>query len=209
MPNGRCRLHGGLSPGGIAHPSFRHGRKSRYLRDLPQELKAGYTAGLKDEELISLRDELAVQTSLIQKRLADLKARQLPPWETVVERLNDLKVAATEDKPERFAALELAIRTGYDAYQGEREIIEDIRALLLERGRLASIEHHREIDLQTMVPVEIAYAFLARVMAAIKEVITDRDTFKRLNQRITQLLPATPPRPNGQHNAPAPEADQN
>jgi hypothetical protein len=200
MPNGRCRLHGGLSPGGIAHPSFKHGRKSRYLRDLPQELKAGYTAGLKDEELLSLRDELAVQTALIRKRLADLKARQLPPWETVVERLNDLKVAAAADKPERFAALELAIRTGYDAWQGEREIIDDIRELLLERGRLAAIEHRREVDLQTMVPVETAYAFLARVMAAIKETITDRDTFRRLNQRVTQLLPASPP--NGHRNAP-------
>ena len=92
-------------------------------------------------------------------------------------------------------------------YQGEREIIEDIRALLLERGRLASIEHHREVDLQTMVPVETAYAFLARIMAAIKEVITDRDTFKRLNQRVTQLLPASPP--NGRHDEPAKEAEQN
>ena len=92
-------------------------------------------------------------------------------------------------------------------YQGEREIIEDIRALLLERGRLASIEHHREVDLQTMVPVETAYAFLARIMAAIKEVITDRDTFKRLNQRVTQLLPASPP--NGHRDVPAPEEGSN
>jgi hypothetical protein len=205
----RCRLHGGDSPAGMDHYSFRHGRRSRYLRDLPHELKAAYTASLKDEELISLRDELAVQTSLIRKRLADLKARQLPPWETVVERLNDLKVAAAEDKPERFAALELAIRTGYDAYQGEREIIDDIRELLQERGRLASIEHRREIDLQMMVPVEAAYAFLTRVMTAIKETITDRDTFRRLNQRVMQLIPAAPPRPNGRHDEPTQGADQN
>jgi hypothetical protein len=175
---------------------------------MPAELKAAYSTSRKDEELLSLREELAVQTALIRKRLADLKAKQLPPWETVVERLNDLKVAAPEDKPERFAALELAIRTGYDAYQGEREIIEDIRALLLERGRLASIEHHREVDLQTMVPVEVAYAFLARIMAAIRETVTDQDTFRRLNQRVTQLLPASPP--NGRHaHEPTKEAEQN
>jgi hypothetical protein len=58
-----------------------------------------------------------------------------------------------------------------------------------------------------MVPVEIAYAFLARVMAAIRETVTDRDTFRRLNQRVTQLLPASPP--NGRHDAPAPEESQN
>jgi hypothetical protein len=200
-------MHGGASLAGAAHPLFKHGRKSRYLRDLPHELKAAYSTSRKDEELLSLRDELAVQTALIQKRLADLKARQLPPWESVVERLNDLKVAAPEDKPERFAALERAIRTGYDAWQGEREIIDDIRELLLERGRLAAIEHHREVDLQTMVPVETAYAFLARIMAAIRETVTDRDTFKRLNQRVTQLLPASPP--NGHRDEPTKEAEQN
>jgi hypothetical protein len=191
----------------MAHPNFKTGKQSRYLKDVPQELKVAYSASLKDEELLSLREELAVQTALIRKRLADLKARQLPPWETVVEKLNDLKVAAVEDKPARFAALELAIRTGFDAWQGEREIIDDIREMLLERGRLAAIEHHREVDLQTMVPVEVAYAFLARVMAAIRECVTDRDTFRRLNQRVTQLLSASPP--NGQrHVPPAPEDGQ-
>jgi hypothetical protein len=190
-------MHGGLSPGGMAHPGFKDGKRSRYLKDMPAELKAAYRASRKDEELLSLREELAVQTALIQKRLADLKAKQLPPWGSVVEALNNLKVARAEDKPECFAALERIIRSGYDAYQGEKLIIEDIRDLLLERGRLAAIEHHREVDLQTMVPVEDAYAFLARIMAAIREVITDPDTFRRLNQRVTQFLPASPP--NGHH----------
>ena len=31
MPNGRCRIHGGLSLGGIAHPNFKHGRRSKYF----------------------------------------------------------------------------------------------------------------------------------------------------------------------------------
>jgi hypothetical protein len=29
-PQGRCRLHGGRSLGGIAHPNFKHGRRSKY-----------------------------------------------------------------------------------------------------------------------------------------------------------------------------------
>jgi hypothetical protein len=31
-PQGRCRLHGGRSRWGIAHPNFKHGRRSKYLR---------------------------------------------------------------------------------------------------------------------------------------------------------------------------------
>jgi hypothetical protein len=30
-PHGRCRLHGGLSLCGIAHPNFKHGHRSKYL----------------------------------------------------------------------------------------------------------------------------------------------------------------------------------
>jgi hypothetical protein len=31
MRNGRCRQHGGLSLRGLAHPGFKHGRRSRYV----------------------------------------------------------------------------------------------------------------------------------------------------------------------------------
>jgi hypothetical protein len=191
---------------GFAHPKFKDGKHSRYLKDVPAELKAGYVAGLKDEEVTSTKDELAVCTALIQQRLADLKAQQLPPWGTVVEALNSLKVAPDEEKAERFAILEKVIRSGYDAWEGEQQIISDIRELLQERSRLAAIEHRREVDLRMMVPVETAYAFLARIMQAIKETITDPAVFRRLNQRVTQLLP--PSSSNGTRHAP-PEADQN
>jgi hypothetical protein len=36
QPQGRCRLHGGLSLGGVAHPNFKHGRRSKYLSGLPE-----------------------------------------------------------------------------------------------------------------------------------------------------------------------------
>jgi hypothetical protein len=117
------------------HPRFKTGKRSRYLKDVPRELKAGYTAGLKDDELTSIRDELAIHTSLIQKRLRDLAVQQIPPWTVAVEALNDLKLAADEDKPARFAALEHVIRTGHDAWEGERAIVDDIREMLQERRR--------------------------------------------------------------------------
>jgi hypothetical protein len=124
-----------------------------------------------------------------------------------VEALNDLKLAAPEDKDARFATLENIIWSGHDAWEGERIIVDDIRMMLQERTRLAVAEHHREIDLRSMVPVEVAYAFLARIMEAIRECVTDRDTFRRLNQRVMQLIPASPP--NGNRHASAPEGDQN
>jgi hypothetical protein len=203
----RCFYHGGASPAGTAHYKFKDGKHSRYLKDVPAELKAGYVASKEDEEITSIKEELAVCTALIQKRLADLKSRQLPPWGTVVEALNSLKVAPDEDKAERFAALETIIRSGYDAWDGEQQIINDIRELLQERSRLAAIEHRREVDLRCLVPVEATYSFLARIMQAIKETITDPAVFRRLNHRVMQLIP--PSSPNGTRHAPPSETETN
>lgn len=30
MSNGRCRVHGGMTPGGVASPHLKHGRRSKY-----------------------------------------------------------------------------------------------------------------------------------------------------------------------------------
>jgi hypothetical protein len=35
-PRGRCRLHGGCSLCGIAHPNYKHGRRSKYFGWLPR-----------------------------------------------------------------------------------------------------------------------------------------------------------------------------
>lgn len=41
MPNGRCRMHGGKALAGIAWPSFKDGRHSKYL---PAGLMGRYVA---------------------------------------------------------------------------------------------------------------------------------------------------------------------
>src|SRR5262249_46273923 len=58
--NGRCRVHGGETPAGVASPHYRNGRRSKYLRDLPRDLRAGYKAALAGPEQTALVDELAV-----------------------------------------------------------------------------------------------------------------------------------------------------
>jgi hypothetical protein len=60
MPNGRCRMHGGMSPKGASHPSFIHGRWSKYI---PKNLRAVYDAVVNDKELYSMREEIAVLKS--------------------------------------------------------------------------------------------------------------------------------------------------
>ena len=51
MPNGRCRIHGGLSLGGIAHPNFKHGGRSKYFPKPPRPAPAALIAAMQAEGL--------------------------------------------------------------------------------------------------------------------------------------------------------------
>lgn len=65
MENGRCRMHGGGSLRGVAHPGYVDGARSRY-RLAPGALGSDYTANLVDADYIALRDELALVTAQLQ-----------------------------------------------------------------------------------------------------------------------------------------------
>ena len=65
MPNGRCRMHGGKSLGGIASPNFKHGGYSKFL---PVRLGDNYQEAMADPELLALRDDIA----LLDARVHDL-----------------------------------------------------------------------------------------------------------------------------------------
>lgn len=57
MPNGRCRMHGGTSPGA----PIKHGRYAKYA---PEKLREKIEA-FKDDDPLSLLDELAIQRALL------------------------------------------------------------------------------------------------------------------------------------------------
>src|SRR5215218_3731776 len=69
MANGRCRMHGGRSPRGVAHPSFKTGR---FSRSIPSRLSQSYEEALADPRKLELADELAVIVARNREMLESL-----------------------------------------------------------------------------------------------------------------------------------------
>lgn len=67
MAGKRCRMHGGTQPVGIANVNYRHGGTSRYA--MRGRLSGPYAENLGDMDYISLRDDLAVNATLIQAEI--------------------------------------------------------------------------------------------------------------------------------------------
>jgi hypothetical protein len=62
----RCRLHGGLTPMGVASPHFKHGR---YSKELLTRLQPTYEQALNDPELLDLTNSIALYEARIRELL--------------------------------------------------------------------------------------------------------------------------------------------
>jgi hypothetical protein len=61
-----CKEHGGYLPSGIAHPNFKHGRRSRLAAAMPAYLREKSESALEDwENLTDLSDKLSAQEAML------------------------------------------------------------------------------------------------------------------------------------------------
>lgn len=93
----RCRFHGGHNRKGADHPNYRSGKFSAYL---PERLRQRYLDGETDEELLSVRAEIALVTTRIGERCGELgRGEDSETWKEIADlvltrtRLVDSEVA--------------------------------------------------------------------------------------------------------------------
>jgi hypothetical protein len=136
MANGRCRLHGGATPGGIACANYKHGRYSRFV---PRGLKRGYEAALADTELASLREELALQQAMMCELLKQMEKSPAPPWAQAYQ-LYQVAWAAKDVRVKAAKLTELGalLRAGAAAGAGHERARRERRELIPETTRGAA-----------------------------------------------------------------------
>jgi len=188
MPNGRCYLHGGKSPKGVAAGQFKDGRYSKYM---PTRLLERYTAAEQDTELLNMRAEVA----LVDARLADLLSRADTGeagtlWE---------KARKSTDKAFRsfeaddMGGLHLGLME-LDRLIGsglaDHEVWYEIQTLLEQRRRLVESEQKRLISMQQMVTAEQATALITAVLDSVKRNVTDRAVLMAIQTDMSLFLGA-------------------
>jgi hypothetical protein len=184
MPNGRCRIHGGKTPTGIASANFKHGR---YIKTLPLHLADRYRESLADPDLISLRDEIA----LLDTRISDVLSRvdtggSGAMWENLESLLRRYRKAKEEDKPSALADLGFAIQHGTGDYTAWSEI----REMIQERRKMAASERGRLVDMQKMMTSEQAMALIAAVVDIVRTCVSDRGALIAFSAGIERIVRA-------------------
>lgn len=163
----KCKMHGGKSLRGMAHPSYKTGK---YSKVLPIRLQSTYEAALENPELLSLRHDVAI----CEARLAELFQR-LDSGESgaVWEQLGTAHAAfeaalSVGNRPGMRVALEQLrhlIAQGATDYA----IWDDVRAVWESRCKLTLAEHKTILLSQQVMTAEALSAFLGALTSSIRE----------------------------------------
>lgn len=183
MPNGRCRMHGGKHPGGIAAARFKDGRHSKYL---PARLSGRYAEAMADSALLELRAEVA----LVDARLGDLLTRvdtgeSGALWTSLGQARRELIAAkqagALIEQTKWINAILDLIARGHADYAAWSEIGQ----VLEQRRRLVESERKRQIEMQQTITAEKAMLLIGAILGVIRDNVTDR---KQLNAISTAIV---------------------
>ena len=181
-----CRVHGGLTPSGLASPHYTHGR---YSKALPARLAARYDEATTDPALLELRADVA----LLDARLADVLSRvdtgeSGALWTTLQNHRRDVLAAKrVGDSVAQAVALNALLETvgqGHADYRAWQEI----GALLEQRRKLVESERKRLIEAQQTLTVEKAMLLIGAISGIIKAHVHDRAILAAIGRDIEGLV---------------------
>lgn len=186
MKNGRCRMHGGATPSGIASPHFKHGQRAR--RGMPERFLLKYDEALNDPELLNLRTDLALFEVRIEELLNRVGTGESKKhWEDLQkENDNARKAFANNDLGALTVALDKMDRiigSGITDYQAWTEL----HQLIDLRRRTVESEQKREVAMQQIMTNEQATALMAAILHVLRTHVTDRVILAKISTELEQI----------------------
>lgn len=190
MENGRCRIHGGKTPKGIAASRYKHGLYSAYMpaRLIPSAMEAA-----NDPELLSVRADIG----LVYGRITDLLKRVDTGetgmlWEQAKSAFAEYKATRGGAREIEFLLkLEAAIEKGLDDYAAW----EQISQLLEQRRKLVESERKRLVEAEQMITAERAMLLIGALAGILKRRVTDPKLLADISEDIGTIIGRSVPVP--------------
>lgn len=186
MPNGKCRVHGGTTPKGMASPHFQTGRYSKYL---PARLAGRYEESSADTELLALREEV----SLVDSRLADLLKRvdtnEAGYWWKELQLVHKeyqeaVKKSDIAAMSKSLAELWHIIKAGVSDYAAWNEVY----GVLEQRRKLVESERKRLIEMQQYLTAERAMLLISALVDIVQRNVDDKIVIAKINAEVGALI---------------------
>jgi hypothetical protein len=186
MENGRCRLHGGKTPRGIASPHFVTGKYSKYL---PENLLTAYEDAQSDENLLSVRGDIHLLDALIRAKLVNLDTNDSSQhW---IDLLKYIIKARRSYKNSDMGGLEEALDE-MEALADKRRLHyateQEITSQLEQRRKLVDTEQKIILGKQQAITYEQAMLLMSAVLESVKRNVTDATALTAIQADFIQLI---------------------
>lgn len=181
-----CRQrHGGSSLKGIASPSFKTGRHSKYL---PEGLRERYDAA-PDERLAALDDELRLIDTRITQLIEKINIDSgFSYFQNVRKTWDDLRRAIQRSDAEATAAAmtthDEAVKTGFQ----DAMLWQDIGSWLDRRVRTAATVGKQAQAAREMVSVKEFMLFYLALQSVVRDEVSSRQEIGRIAERMDAIF---------------------
>lgn len=182
MANGRCRLHGGKSLKGIAHPNYEGKGYSKYM---PVGLLDTYQEFVSDNDNLALNNQIAlIDTYVAQliEELGDYSSAEL--WEQLQGHVRDYHKASTDTEEKNLLRFIFDIIEAGASYVSKWDTL---HKAMEQRRKLVADERKRRIENEHMIPVDRALLAASALMESVKQNVHDRDTLTAIQADFIRI----------------------
>lgn len=186
MENGRCRMHGGKSLRGIASPTLKTGKYSRYL---PEHLLEAYKDVQADETLLSVRGDIELLDVLIRSKLENLESGDSAAhWDFVLKQVVKAnKAYKSDDYGGLMSALDEieALAEGRRLhYATEQEIVSQLD----QRRKLVETEQKILLQGERAITAEQAMLLVSALLDSVRRNVSDANALNTIQTDFIQYV---------------------
>ncbi len=178
-----CRVHGGKVPRGVAHPNFRHGRRSK---DLVANLQERYEEALSDGKILDLTDEIALSDAYLAEVLRSGESGKR--WKDVKKALAALEETMRSSDTSAVASKLRAMRKVVEAGVEDWAHRDEVMKRLDQRRRLVESENKRRADSRFALTHQEMLATVAAVVDIMANRIKDRALLRLVMDDIDGVI---------------------
>jgi hypothetical protein len=188
--NGRCRLHGGQTPKGVASPHYEGAGKSQYL---PDQLGDRMDEFLKDPSIVSVREDLALANVRLTQLMQEVEVgANADRWLKIQEIMPDVIEAFEKGKTKDLRRLLKKLETLVNEGAESEERWEDISDWIDTRRTLSQTETKRlkqGTDTLTFEEVRQVLDIITHTVTSILDRYDlPREAYEDLNEAVRNVL---------------------
>lgn len=186
MSNGKCYVHGGATPKGIANPNTKTGR---YSKDLPTRMLADYEAERTDPELLNLSEAIAVVRARQRELFRQVdKHGGAALFADLSQAWKELEAAQKAKDGPAVVSLMGEIGTLIKRGASDGAKWREIAGLMEQERKLIETEQKRRVAMQTMITAEQGQLLIKALLASVNSHVDDKRILAAIGTDIMALV---------------------